>query len=367
MRILYDGCIYKFQKAGGINRYLANIIKFLPNDWHPTLSLFDSDNLLLPVHHNLVIKSFPIPRLRPQRLARWASECFFSQVESQSKINLIHSTYHVTLAGARSVKRQTPSVLTVHDMIPEIFSDDLDPQGTEAEIKRKACEYADAIICDSNNTKKDLLERIKIPEEKIFVIPLASELTSDMAMGVESVPACPYFLFVGSRAIYKNFVRLVLAFAPITRKWPDVKLYVIGPSFDSTERGLFRALNISDRVENLGRVSDRHLAKLYRCATALVYPSLYEGFGIPPLEAMACGGIVVCSNKSSLPEVTGEACISIDPMDTDSLSQGLLEALNLGVDSRQDLIHKGLNRASQFSWGETTNRTIAVYQHATDL
>lgn len=364
MRVLYDGCIYKFQRAGGINRYLASLIQHLPADWIPVLALHDSRAITLPTHPNLAVKRFPMPRLRPQRLAEWASERFFTRLESRKGYGLIHSTYQISLAGKKLPKRQAPCVLTIHDMIPEIYREDMDPEGIEAEIKRQAVQAADAVICVSQNTKQDLLERLKVSEGKVFVTPLASELSSDMAMGNEPVPQRPYFVFVGSRNLYKNFVRMVLAFGQVSRKLPDIQLCVVGLPFDRTELGLFRALNIQERLHNLGAISDRHLAKLYRCSTGLIYPSLYEGFGIPPLEAMACGGVAITSTTSSLPEVTGGLSIPIDPLSIESIAEGMSAAVGLSPVRRQELAGKGIAWSSRFSWKETVRRTIEIYQLA---
>jgi glycosyltransferase involved in cell wall biosynthesis len=362
MRVLYDGFIYKIQAAGGINRYLANIIGRLPADWTPVLTAQETRQLAFPNHPRLELKPFPLPYFRPKRVSEWCAERFFASLESQRDLSLIHSVFHFSLTGNRPVWRRAPVLLTIHDMIAEIFSEDLDPHGIEATVKRQAVEAADALICISENTRKDFLERIRFPEDRIFVIPLASELTGEMAMGNEPVPEHPFFLFVGSRAIYKNFLRLLIAFAQVAEKWPDVELCIVGGPFDATERGLLDALKIRNRVRNLGRLPDEHLAKLYRHSVALVYPSLYEGFGIPPLEAMACGTVAIVSNASSLPEVTGDAAILIDPKSVDEMIEAMLRVRDFGKSQRQELIDKGVAWASRFSWEETVRRTMEVYR-----
>jgi glycosyltransferase involved in cell wall biosynthesis len=194
------------------------------------------------------------------------------------------------------------------------------------------------------------------------VTPLASELSLDMTAGDEPVPGRPYFLFVGSRPIYKNFARLMLAFAEVAEKWPDVELGVIGAPLNPTELGLLDALKIRSRVRHLGNVSDKQLAKLYRGSVALVYPSLYEGFGIPPLEAMACGTIVIAAGVSSLPEVVGDAAVMIDPQSVDSMVGAMLQVRDLGKNERESLVAKGLARAARFNWNETVRRTVEIYR-----
>jgi glycosyltransferase involved in cell wall biosynthesis len=362
VKIFYDGYIYRVQRAGGINRYLANLIDGLPPDWTPVLTVRDTRQFTFLNHPQLALKSFPAPNLCPGRLVEWGARCYFARIESQRGWDLIHSVFHFSSKGNHPAKRRAPFLLTIHDMIPEIFREDVDPQGVEAGIKRKAVETADAVICVSENTRKDFLERHRFPEDRVFVTALASELSREMALGDEPVPERPYFLFVGSRAIYKNFVRFTLAFARVAEIWPDVELCVIGSQFDATERGLLDGLEIRGRVRNFGHLPDTHLAKLYRCSAALVYPSLYEGFGIPPLEAMSCGTVVITAAVSSLPEVVGDAAISIDPRSVDSIASAMLKVRDLGNSEREELIAKGMARSARFNWNETVRRTIEVYR-----
>lgn len=230
-----------------------------------------------------------------------------------------------------------------------------------ANIKRKAVEAAQAIICISENTRNDLLERYALPEERVSVIYLASEIDETLAYGSEPVPAHPYFLYVGARWGYKNFQRLLVAFAKIASSQPDLRLSVVGRPFSTVELKVIGDLKLSERIETYHHVSDAHLAKLYRCSLALVYPSLYEGFGIPPLEAMMCGAPVVAANTSSLPEVIGEAGLLFPPEATDDLADILL-LLADNPQERERLIKAGRKRTQAFSWHQTTTQTLEVYR-----
>ena len=371
MRILYDGHVYRMQPVGGISRYLANMVNGLPEDWTPVITVGNTkqseyQQLRFPTHPNLVLKRFPAPYLRPRKLRDWASKRYFAGVESKEGFSLIHSVHHGSLTFGSPAKRPAPFVLTIHDMIPEIFSREQDPQGRDAHVKRKAAESADAVICVSESTRRDFLERIRIPAERVFVTPLASALSREMSLGDEAVPAGPYFLYVGARhARYKNFDRLLQAFARAAEKQTELELCVVGRDFDRTECKWINELKIAGRVKNTGLIPDPHLAKLYRCSLALVYPSLYEGFGIPPLEAMTCGSLAVVSSTASLAEVTGGAALTIDPHSVDSLVDGLLQVCGLDRDQRQERINRGMARAARFNWSKTASDTIRIYRTVT--
>ncbi|MCA1817685.1 MAG: GDP-mannose 4,6-dehydratase, partial [Acidobacteria bacterium] len=161
-------------------------------------------------------------------------------------------------------------------------------------------------------------------------------------------------MYVGSRSSYKNFDALLRAFAKIAPARDDLSLCVVGSPFREDERKLIAALRLGGRVGHLGYANDSHLAKLYRCSLALVYPSLYEGFGIPPLEAMACGTLAVVANTSSLPEVVGDAGVLFDPRREDELADALLAIVD-GRILAELLLAKGyevhgiIRRASTFN------------------
>jgi len=246
-------------------------------------------------------------------------------------------------------------------MIHEIFSDTMDPHGVVAREKREAILGSDAVLCISESTKSDLLKRVEVPEERITVTNLASEIDASMSYGDEAVPEQPYFLYVGSRASYKNFDGICRALAKIIENRSDIMLCVVGSPFSSKENALIRELGLTKVVENYGVVADSHLAKLYRCSVAFVYPSLYEGFGIPPLEAMACGTVVIAANCSSIPEVVGDAAILFEPSETDSLTEALFFVLNHPA-KRSHFISKGCERTKNFNWEKTVMQTVQVYR-----
>jgi glycosyltransferase involved in cell wall biosynthesis len=136
---------------------------------------------------------------------------------------------------------------------------------------------------------------------------------------------------------------------------------VVGPPFSEEEKKLIADLKLTERIVHYGFATDSQLAKLYRCSVAFIYPSLYEGFGIPPLEAMACGTAVVASNRSSIPEVVGDGGILFNPESAEDLTEILL-SLSRDSTLREKLVSKGRQRASNFSWEKTVDETVAVYK-----
>jgi glycosyltransferase involved in cell wall biosynthesis len=361
MRILYDGQIYEMQFSGGINRYFANLISKLPADFTPALTTRQPQNVYSPTHPRL--KTFYYKRFgfRPGRVSYALEKSYFSAVDFFYSFDLIHPTYYSLLNLPEISQCRYPIVLTVWDMIHELFAEKMDPNGQVAEMKRKAVLSAQAIICISENTKKDLLEVYSVPEEKVSVTHLASEIDASFSHCSEPVPSRPYYLYVGGRFSYKNFDGLLAAFAKAVSVRPEIALCVVGSPFNETEKKLIADLKLTDRIEHYKHASDSHLAKLYRCSLALVYPSLYEGFGIPPLEAMSCGTAVVASNCSSIPEVVGDAGILFDPKSVGDLADILLFLLDNSVE-RDRLIAKGYRRAQTFSWDKTAAQTIDVYR-----
>lgn len=312
-----------------------------------------------PEHSNLSLHTFKgfWPRRISYRLARH----YFRLVERMNDYDVVHPTYYSTYTGTDFRSYGKPVVLTVHDMIHEIYQEHLDPRGEMCALKGKAIGAASSIICVSHNTKRDLLERYNIPEKKIRVIYHGIDLGMEVSYGPERVPEHPYFIYVGSRASYKNFTGLLAAFGRLASLRPDVRLCIAGPPFTEEEEKLIEQGRLGGYCEHYGYVTDEHLAKLYRRSLALVYPSFYEGFGIPPLEAMACGTAVVAADSSSIPEIVGEAGLLFDPRKTDDFVS-CLQYLIDNPGGRDTLVAKGLEMAKRYSWDRAVRETIDVYR-----
>jgi glycosyltransferase involved in cell wall biosynthesis len=259
-------------------------------------------------------------------------------------------------------RSRRPVVITVLDMIHEVFADTLDPRREMARAKAACIERADAILCISEHTRADLVARFPAVAERCVVTPLASSMEIDAdAVAAASPPECPYFLHVGGREAYKNFPFLLRAWAKYHAARPETQFVVIGRQWLAPERALLAELKIEDSVVHRGEADDAQLALLYRQSLALIYPSLYEGFGIPPLEAMRCGTAVLCSDASSLPEVCGDAPLYFDPRHEEMLLAHLLTLTDSDT-ARRACIERGTARARLFSWDRTAAQTWEVYR-----
>jgi len=363
MRIFYDGQVYKISPNRGISRYFTNIISRLPETYTPSLTTYNS-GVNNPSHPN--IKTFEYRRFKPKKVAYWLEKYYFRSVSASNQFDIAHPTYYSLLSRQEINTYHCPVVLTVWDMIHELFPEQMDPNSQHAEEKRKAIFAAQVIICISENTKKDLLERYSLPESRVRVTYLASGIDTSIAYGFEPVPSQPYYLYVGSRdSGYKNFDGLLSAFAKAVSVQPEMRLCVVGSPFNRTEKKMIADLGLNNQIDHYSHASDNHLAKLYRCSIALVYPSLYEGFGIPPLEAMSCGTVTIAANCSSIPEVVGDAGILFDPRAISDLADILLFLFDNSIE-RDRLISKGYQRAQLFSWDKTTAETVSIYQALTN-
>ncbi len=363
MRILYDGMIYACQKAGGINRYFSKLIGRLPDDATPILTTTQYHAEQFPSHPNLEVYQWNYKKW--PRLVRWLPRAmkgfYFQRQADRHECDLQHPTYYGSLLGRCGHRCHPPLILTVHDMIHERFQKIADPAHKQARLKRRAILQADAIICVSENTKADLLEYYPLLDTPISVVYHGCEM--EVPENVLATPCTgrPYYLYVGSRESYKNFDRLLQAMSVVCLNNLDIDLHVVGSSLTNCEKQRIGQLGLTERVVHRGYLDDASLAAEYRFSLALVYPSLYEGFGIPPLEAMCCGTAVIAANTSCIPEVVGDAGILFDPYSVAELTEILVEFP--GNESlRRQWIELGNQRRHQFNWDRMARETIGVYQ-----
>ena len=253
-------------------------------------------------------------------------------------------------------------VITVYDMIHEKFADNLSRRDNAQQIKAHAVRRADHVICISENTRRDLIALLGVPEEKTSVVHLGYSL----AMKNDAVKPAelekPFILYIGSRGGYKNFEGLLRAYGSSRFLKNEFSMVCFGrEGFSASELSLAESLHISQ--DNILHVSgtDDILAGLYASAAVFVCPSLYEGFGIPPLEAMSFGCPVVCANVSSLPEVVGDAAELFDPTDEAEM-RAAIERVVSTPQRGQLLVDRGYERIKQFSWEKCARDTLNVYK-----
>ena len=362
MNIIYDHQIFSAQKYGGISRYFVELANHIADAKKAQV------RVLSPVYVNAYLASrspkvpvtgLKVPMINFAELVYGAvNRALESPLLHWFKPDLVHETYY---ASKPAKPKGHKCVLTVYDMIHELFPAEFPPNDRVLMDKASAVARADHIICISEHTRRDLIRILGVPHEKTSVIHLGFSLRPTGAR-VDLPVRRPFLLYVGARGGYKNFASLLRAYAASGRLMKDFDLLAFGGGpINAKEAELIRQLGIPP--ENLRQLQggDDVLEGLYRRAAAFVYPSLYEGFGIPPLEAMSYDCPVVCSNASSIPEVVGDAAMLFDPHSTEVLGQALSAVLN-DDGLRQELIEKGRARTKKFSWAKCAQQTTAVYE-----
>jgi glycosyltransferase involved in cell wall biosynthesis len=284
----------------------------------------------------------------------WKNERQFSAWVSRAEPKVVHRTYYPMLD---LLGRDRVCVETLHDMWDERSAGSGDKGSTfRSFFKKRACDRADVVVCVSEHTRQEVLNFWPNLEGRLHVIPHGVRRLSNSPIRANTEN--PYFLYVGKRGLYKNFERAVGAFSKAELN--DHKIYCFGgESFSDKERAYFSELGVGERVLHFTG-SDHVLAGLYENAAALIYPSSYEGFGLPLLEAMVHGCPVIAAPFTSLPEVGGDAVFYADPFCTDAWVDALRQ-IGLNENLGQTLRSKGFGRAAEFSWDHSGASHIALY------
>jgi glycosyltransferase involved in cell wall biosynthesis len=255
--------------------------------------------------------------------------------------------------------RPCPGVVTIHDLAFELFPEDFAPRTgwKYRTFTPRAARSAQRVICVSNFTAADVVRRYGVDEERVRVVTEAPSLP----IGDARPPSedGPYLLAVGDLRPKKNLLRLVEAFRALRREGLEHRLVLAGVDSGEGERVL--AASGGEPVELTGYVSDARLDALMRGADALVYPSLYEGFGLVLVEAMARGVPVVAARATALPETAGDAAEYFDPLDVTEMAAAIRRVL-ADAERRAELIARGYERVSELSWTRTAEETVAVYE-----
>lgn len=365
LKILYDHQCYTYQDYGGVSRYYTELIRHLKqnNLAQPKVAIKYSNNQYLNSLKEVASKpflsnyQFKGKKLLLDVLNRRIS----TKVISMGNFDIFHPTYFNPYF-LNYLKNKT-FVITVHDMTHELFPDKMNKWDKSSEYKKLLVNKAKKIICVSNNTKNDLIKLFKVEEENIKVIYHGNSLNYKRDLQFESSLKLPekYILYVGSRKYYKNFVFMIKALADLIKEGNDLKLICAGGGrFSKDEIKLLTELKIWNKIIQLN-VNDKILGALYSNASCFVFPSLYEGFGIPILEAFSCGCPVVCSNSSSLPEIAGDAAEFFDSKDLQSIRNSV-EIVLTDKDKREKMISLGFQRLKNFNWENSTKQTFELYK-----
>lgn len=368
MKIYFDGVIYSWQKGGGVYNYIEEIISRSGKNKELEVNL-----LVSAPSHKITEKKgvsikyityigkipdfiFKLVRKLMFPINKVLSERYFKKVRD----GVFHSTYYTTYKNLK-----IPQVLTVHDMTYEKFPNFFNSPGAKRFManKKKCILQADSIICVSEATKKTLLDLYKIEERKISVIYHGvSESFLHETMRYENILLDkPYFLFVGNRSLYKNFIFLIEAFS----KWNKNKEYNLlligGGKLSEEELTLINNLNLNKQVKHLGFVEEKYLKYIYKKSKAFIFPSLDEGFGLPIIEALSSKTQVIASDITVFKEIGENMLIYFDPYKIESLIDALEKSIS-NTKTIQELEKNSEYVTNKFTWKKCFEKTIEIYK-----
>ena len=364
MNVLFDGQVFSFQEHGGISRYYCELFKHFSQleGIDPSLMIKYSNSHILPELNVVQFKHFfSSHRFKGRNeVIKFLNRMYVrNNFHKLPAPHVFHPTYYdpyfLDLLG------DIPFVLTIYDMSHELYPKLFSRFDFTAENKKKVSIKANRIIAISEHTQKDIVALLNIPESKVDVIPLATNLSLPGGMKLRIPLPDDYILFVGKRNTYKNFSFILEAMSLLPRTHASCSLICAGGgTFTAQEQNEISKFRLTGRIIHI-EADDHLLVHLYSHAQAFVFPSLYEGFGIPVLEAFACGCPVLLSNRSCLPEVGGNAARYFNPESISSLVENLSEIIK-DKELAGSMRTKGFDRVKLFSWKHTALKTVETYK-----
>jgi mannosyltransferase len=354
MNVFIDLIVFSLQKSGGISVYWYEVIKRIINqeEIHSCFIEYENNN------ENIFRKKLKIQEAnvynQGSKLSKFLSRYSEINLKCRGEIFIFHSTYYRTLSRSVKIENNVKEIVTVHDFTYEHYGNGL-KKWLHSYQKKKAIQAADVVICISENTKKDLLYFYPMLEDKDIRV-IYNGVSSDYFVipgFKQQKEFSPYFLFVGSRASYKNFDFAVKAVSQ-SKKFI---LKIVGFDLNRNELHMLNEL-IPGRWELFVNIENNKLNELYNGAYALIYPSSYEGFGIPILESMKAGCPFIALNSSSIPEVAGDGGVLLDKLELILFNEAVVKICR----SRKAIIEKGFHQARNFSWEKCYCRTVQVYK-----
>ena len=363
MKIAFDYQIFSQQSYGGISRYYSRLATEL-------LKLEQDVSIFAGLHRNNYLSNLPNGLVKGRKLSKYppktaklrqyANHYWLNYQINAWKPQVIHETYYSIVS---STSKRIPRIVTALDMIHELFSGMFNKNDPITRRKKNAFKRVDHIISISHNTKKDLIELFGISSEKISVVHLATDVSVPNQYHSSVKHSKPFLLYVGPRSGYKNFLGFLKAVSQSQKLINEFDIVAFGGGyFISEELNKIKSFGFKEGQVRQISGDDSVLLSLYQEAVAFVYPSLYEGFGIPPLEAMACRCPVICSNTSSLPEVVGEAGEYFNPNEVEDIKFAI-ENVVFSEQYSEVLKNKGLQRVKNFSWEKCSNETLKIYNN----
>jgi len=365
-----DARLFGTAQAAGIGQYTEELVRYLvkhdtTNQYHVFVTGEAGNNF--PIYApNLTKSSVPF------RHYTYSEQFLYPKTLKQTGLDLIHYTNFNAPIFFKNIR----SVVTIHDLTLWFFPGRKQKgafkQALYRIVIRQSCRNARHIIAITEATKRDIVKLLKIDPAKITVVyEAASERYHQLVQpaNLEQIKrkfniTKPYFLYIGQWRAHKNVVRLIRAFALLRRRYQLDYQLVLGSKIDSAYPEIIstiKELGLQDDVVLTGYLADEELPYLYNGAECFVFPSLYEGFGLPPLEAMACGTPVVSSNVSCMPEVLGDAAVYFDPLNVEDMAKAMAE-VGKNYTLKRELKAKGLKQAKLYSFDRMAEETLAVYR-----
>lgn len=376
MRVLFDHQAFDMQRLGGVSNSFVRLIENLPGDVEYKIAVKECDNFHLrdagiidvgsmkqPVDKFIIKKHFPgqgvlydmYSRVFPNKTSLGRNRLYSIHELKAGEYDVFHPTffddYFLNYLNGK------PFVLTIHDMIPER----LGVNDVQVDRKKRLAKMAAQIIAVSENTKKDIIDILKIPEDRITVIYHGAPVF-DVNKTTKPLVDGKYILFVGDRVGYKCFLPMMKSLIPVLKTHQDIRIVCTGKSFTKSETDFFAENQIGHQVIHC-RPDDQGIMNLYQHAECFIYPSLYEGFGIPILEAYKANCPLLLNRSSCFPEIAGDAAVFFSLSETSSdLTEVLNGFLNQTPSEREELLARQRNRLALYSWKQSAQKLRDVYR-----